>query len=60
MEVTAALAARQQLFQAKLGMVLLRAQHQAQQTLINLLADSARAGVTANPAHLGRQVDTQG
>jgi hypothetical protein len=59
MDITAALAAQRQLFQVNLGMAVLRAQHQAQQTLVSLLAESVQAVATVNPGHLGQSIDTQ-
>lgn len=58
MDAVSLLAARQQLYQSDLGMALLRAQHEARQTLIDTLAESVKAVPPANPAHLGQQVDT--
>lgn len=59
MDPLSVLAAQQQVYQANLGMTLLRAQHQAQQTLLDMLAESAKVVTPANPAHLGQSIDTR-
>lgn len=57
MDITSALALRLQQSQLDLGLAVLRAGHEAQQTLVNVLTEQAQAGAAANPEHLGQYVD---
>lgn len=59
MEATSIFAVRKQLNQADLGVIMLRTQPQARQTLAKVPTQSTQAVAPANPVHQGQHIHTQ-